>query len=178
MSSWTYISGVITVEPLGRTQPEKKYILDTVLDHLPRVTGSEGDMEVYFIQRKGYNSSCSADEFGYVTNNLVNSYGDKSRNGGWLRTQDTYLIVVDAALRDRAFEETLKEFNHWLCRLAKRIDVRDALVEINGYDRNITIRNINDVYSNMFEYPSWSNYSKKEETKNWCEYLMWQNADD
>lgn len=178
MSSWTYINGIITVEPLGRTQPEKKYILDTVLDHLPRVTGSEGDMEVYSIQRKGFNSSCSADEFGNVTNNLVNSYGDKSRNGGWLRTQDTYLLVVDAALRDRVFKETLKEFNNWLCRLAKRIDVRDVLVEINGYDKSIIVRNINNVYRNMFEYPSWSNYGKKEETKNWCEYLMWQNTDD
>lgn len=31
MSSWTYITGVITVSPMGRTQPEKRYILDTIL---------------------------------------------------------------------------------------------------------------------------------------------------
>ena len=103
MSNWSYINGVITVEPLGRTQPEKRYILDTVLDHLPRVSGSEGDMDVYVNQKKGYNSSCSADEFGYVTNNLVDSYGDKTRKGGWLRTQDTYLVVVNASLRDMEF---------------------------------------------------------------------------
>lgn len=51
MSYWTYINGTITVRPMGRTQPEKRYILETVLNHLPRVTGSEGDMNTYIIQK-------------------------------------------------------------------------------------------------------------------------------
>ena len=55
MSSWTYVHGTIVVSPLGRTQHEKRYILETVLDHLPVVTGSERDMEVYVIQKRGYN---------------------------------------------------------------------------------------------------------------------------
>lgn len=62
MSWWSYIHGTIEVFPMGRTQAEKRYILDTVLDHLPRVTGSEGDMDVYVIQKNGYNSSSSCDE--------------------------------------------------------------------------------------------------------------------
>lgn len=93
MSSWTYINGTITVRPMGRTQPEKRYILETVLNHLPRVTGSEGDMNVYIIQKNGYNSSCSRDEFGEITNNLTDWYGNKSRNRGMLRTQDEYILV-------------------------------------------------------------------------------------
>lgn len=64
MSSWTYIQGTITVSPIGRTQAEKRYILDTVLAHLPIVSGSEKDMDVYVIQKNGHNSSCSCDEFG------------------------------------------------------------------------------------------------------------------
>ena len=56
MSWWSYINGTITVAPMGRTQAEKRYILDTVLEHLPRVSGgSEGDMNVYVIQKNGYN---------------------------------------------------------------------------------------------------------------------------
>lgn len=47
MSSWIYINDTITVHPMGGTQPERRYILETVLNHLPRVTGSEGDMNVY-----------------------------------------------------------------------------------------------------------------------------------
>lgn len=30
MSMWTYITGVITVDPMGRTQPEKRYILGKI----------------------------------------------------------------------------------------------------------------------------------------------------
>ena len=36
MSNWTHITGVITVEPMGRCQAEARYILDMVLAHLPR----------------------------------------------------------------------------------------------------------------------------------------------
>lgn len=105
MSSWTYITGTITVSPIGRTQAEKRYILDTVLAHLPIVSGSEKDMDVYVIQKNGYNGSSSCDEFGERTNNLVDWYGNRTRSRGMLRTQDEYILVVDAALRDREFDE-------------------------------------------------------------------------
>lgn len=63
MSSWTYVNGTIVVSPLGRTQHEKRYILETVLEHLPVVTGSEIDMEVYVIQKRGHNHTRYSDEF-------------------------------------------------------------------------------------------------------------------
>ena len=40
MSWWTYVNGFIEVEPAGCTQPEKRYVLETVLSHLPKVTGA------------------------------------------------------------------------------------------------------------------------------------------
>lgn len=172
MSSWTYITGTIVVSPMGRTQHEKTYILNTVLDHLPRVTGSEGDMDIYINQKNGTNSSCSADEFGYCTNNLVDSYGNKSQRNGWLRTQDEYILTIDASLRDREFSETLKEFNNWLCRLAKRLGIEDILVKIRGYEESVLIAD-KKPYKDMFEYPSWSTYGEKKSSENWCEYLMW-----
>ena len=184
MSWWTYINGTVTVNPMGRTQAEKKYILDTVLNHLPLVTGSEGDMEIYTmmiftimeiytIQKRGNNGSCSCDEFGYTTNNLIDSYGQKNRRGGWLRTQDEYILVVSGSFRDRMFKETLLEFNNWICRLAKRVDIEDVLVEIKGYDQSKIFRNTNDAYGKMFENPSWSKGKNEDNEPNWCEYLMW-----
>lgn len=158
---------------MGRTQAEKRYILDTVLEHLPLVTGSEKDMDVYVIQKNGYNSSCSCDEFGQVTNNLVDSYGNKSRNRGWLRTQDEYILVVNGSFRDKKFEETFKEFQKWLCRLAKRINIEDVLVEIKGYEESAIIKNANDVYKKMFENPTWCN---DDGEPNWCEFMMWDRA--
>ena len=56
MSYWTYLNGTITVDCIGRTTEEAEYILKTVLNHLPRVTGSEGDMNVYMIRRKNRSS--------------------------------------------------------------------------------------------------------------------------
>lgn len=175
MSSWTYINGSITVIPLGRTQAEKRYILETVLNHLPLVTGSEGDMDVYIIQKNGTNSSSSCDEYGQMSNNLTNSYGCHDRNG-WLEVQEEYILTVNASLRDRHFDETFREFVKWLCRLSKRVWVRDVLVRINGYDKQYVINeyDFDSHYSNMYEDYSWSKDSDGE--PHWCEHLMWERA--
>lgn len=184
MSDWSYITGTIVVSPMGRTQAEKRYILDTVLNHLPIVSGSENDMNVYVIQKNSYNSSSSCDEFGQVTNNLIDRYGKKNRKTGWLRTQDKYILVVDGALRDREFEQTYREFMKWLCRLAKRVRVEDILVEVKGYEKSTIIRNTNiqskkyswnTVFGEMFETPSWCSDDEFAEP-NWCEYLLWDRA--
>lgn len=169
MSYWTYVHGTVTVQPLGRTQAEKRYILDTVLSHLPKITGSEKDMNVYVIQKNGYNSSSSHDEFGQWSN-LGNGKYEHS-----FETQDKYILVVDGSLRDRVFEETYREFMKWLCRLAKRVMVEDILVEVKGYDKSTVIRNTEiqrkkyswrKVFDGMFEDPSWCN---KDGEPNWCE---------
>lgn len=63
MSYWTYISGIVEVCPIGNTQPQKRYILDTVLEHLPVVSGSEGNMKVHVVQQYGHDSASSCNEF-------------------------------------------------------------------------------------------------------------------
>ena len=173
MSWWSYVHGTIVVSPTGRTQAEKKYVLDTVLDHLPQVTGSERDMNVYVIQKNGYNSSSSCDEFGECTNNLIDYYGNKSRRRGWLQTQDEYILVVDGSLRDRKFGETFREFQKWLIRLAKRVSVKSVLVKINDYNKQTLIQDEYGYYWNLFEYPSGSRGNKTDEPA-WYEYLLWK----
>lgn len=182
MSTWTYINGTVTVHLMGRTQAEKRYILESVLDHLPLVTGSERNMNVYIIQKNGYNSSSSCDEFGEMTNNLTDIYGCKNRDNGWLNVQDEYILVLDASLRDREFEETYKEFMKWLVRLGKRIRIEDILVKINGYEKSTIIedRNIQNkrhsyksVFGELFEKPSWCNNTGEP---NWTEFMMWSKA--
>ena len=155
MSYWTYVYGNIVVSPMGRTQAEKRYVLETVLDHLPFVTGSEENMNVYTIQKDGYNGSSSYTEFG--------EWGGY-RNWETLSTkvQDEYILVVDGSLRDREFEQTYKEFQKWLCRLAKRVDVGNVLVEVSGYEKSAIIRNprlkgkqsCETLYGQMNEKPS------------------------
>ena len=176
MSYWTHITGTITVAPMGRTQAEKRYILETVLEHLPLVTGSERDMNVHIVQKANTNSSCSCDEFGMTTNNLKDWYGHSNRRRGWLNTQDEYIIVVEGDFRDRLFDDTYREFIKWLCRLAKRVDVCGVLVNIDSSDKGsriiCEIGKYDNAFAKMFEYPSWS-YANKDKSINWCEYLMW-----
>ena len=175
MSYWTYINGTINVDVPGRTQPEIEYILKTILDHLPIVSGSERNMEVYINKRYGDNSSCSNDEYGMETNNLTDSYGNKSQQG-WLRTQSTYIITVNASLRDRKFEQTFREFIKWLCRLSKRITVDSVLVKIKGNGKSYVINE--DFFSSFYkmeELPSWCNKSGEP---SWWEHLMWDRFED
>lgn len=160
MSYWSYITGVITVSPMGRTQHEKTYILNTVLDHLPRVTGSEEDMYVHVVQQAGYNCSSNTDEFG----NFCRRYEH-------FETQDQYMIVVEAHLRDRMFDETYRSFIKWLTRLSKRIMVKEILVSVSSYDKNVVINEDYGSFYDLFETPSWI----AEDEPNWCEYLMWQS---
>jgi hypothetical protein len=180
MSYWTHITGTITVSPMGRTQAEKRYILETVLDHLPLVTGSERDMNVHIVQKAGTNHSSSCDEFGMVTNNLKDDYGNRSRDG-WLETQDKYILVVEGNFRDRLFNDTYREFIKWLCRLAKRVDVCNVLVSIDSNDKGSCVicenNRFHSPYAEMFEMPSWC-CAKDNKTSNWCEYLMWDRHED
>ena len=177
MSWWSYINGTITVEPMGRTQAEKRYILETVLNHLPIVTGSERDMDVYILQKNGSNSSCSCDEYGEHTNNLVDSYGCHNQKTGMLSVQEDYILVVNGAFRDRKFSETFREFIKWLCRLAKRVSIRDILVRIHDYEKEYVINdlcNLGSPYCDMNEWPSWCIESNGEPC--WVEHLMWEKA--
>lgn len=162
MSYWTYITGVIDVLPMGRSQPEKRYILDTVLEHLPIVTGSEDDMHIKVIQKDGYDSSSTCNEFGeWIPGKLY-------------KTQDHYQLVIYGSFRDRVFDETLREFNKWINRLAKRVWVKDVLVKITDYDKKLIISNP-EPYRDMEESPSWLSDDGLGEPC-WAEYLMWDMA--
>lgn len=165
MSWWTHVKGVVEVDVPGRTQAEIRYVLESVLDHLPRVTGSEGDMNVYIAQEAGHNCSSSCDEFGLRTNNLKDLHGFKSAKCGWLETQGMYMLTVEGDLRDREFEETKREFSKWLCRLAKRLNVYSVVVKIWSYDQTMVISKAQP-YDDMFEW--------HDGDKRWVDYLFWE----
>lgn len=170
MSFWTYVTGVIEVEAFGRTNSEVRYILDTVLEHLPVVSGSEGEMRFEAKSFPGHNIVSSRDEFGLRTNNATSEYG-KSRTYGRYCCQTQYRITVHGALRDRMFDRTFHEFMKWLCRLSKRVYIKDLCVKIeDDMGRHVMISDPHP-YESMYEFPSWANDTGKP---CWWEYLVWQ----
>lgn len=170
--AWTCIYGSIDVNPMGRTQEEKTYILNTVLNHLPVVSSVEGDMNAYVIKNNGYNSFSSVDEFGDKTNNLYGFHGEKTRRGD-LKVQDTYTILVETALRYTEYSDGYRKFQKWLCRLAKRALITQCLVQISCTDGQREIISNYTPYKDMYEMTS-----EGTGEINWCEYLMWDRAKD
>ena len=152
---WTYVRGLIEISAPGRTQAEKDYILQTVIDHLPKVTGSEVDMSIYTIRADGHSSWSNHDELDHLN---------------WdFKTQNQYFLVLDGSLRDRRYEETFKELNKFLNRLSMRLPVVSMHVQVYTYDRSHihTFTNENDFYGNLFECEN-----------PWYKYLMWEFEDE
>lgn len=184
MSYWTYVDGVIDVRPMGRTPAESRYILETVLSHLPIVSGSERCMAIEIVDIGCY-GSCSHDEF-------MQHYRRPNLKGEWRRSVDSeaeYKLVVTGKLRDRYFSDTHKEFLKWLIRLAKRVWVTGVFVRITGdeighkWENKSTIFNYPDGLHDLLEDPSWACDVPLDEdgfpsSTNWCEYLMWDRAQD
>ena len=154
MSMWTYVRGLIELGVPGRTQAEKDYILQTVIDHLPKVTGSEGNMDIHTVRAYGHNMWSNRDEL----DNLSLDF----------KTQSRYFLVLDGNLRDRYYEDTFKELNKFLNRLAKRIYIESMYVNLIGiFSQSHMFTNENDCYSRMFE---------REDP--WYDYLMWEWKDE
>lgn len=175
MSIWSYITGSIHVNPLGDSQPQKRYVLETVLAHLPRVCGCEGDMDVYVNQKNGHSSSCTIDEFGQRSN--LGDFELRSKHGVYVfRTQGAYIITVDGRLRGVCYEEAYKMFLKWMCRLSKRVLVYDMAVKITCFDREMLLTDC-DVFLDMFEEPHYL-FGEYGGDPNWCEFMLTERANN
>lgn len=158
MSCWTKIRGYVEVEPFGRTQEEMEFILKTVLNHLPLVSGSEGRMNTHIIQAAGYDSSSNYDEFGFNT--------IKVRKDDF-ELQSTYFILLEGRLRDTTYDSLYKHFIKWLTRLAKRVYVDNVDVVFEDFMSNHRIE-YNDL-TYIFDEYSW--FSEVPST-NWVERII------
>ena len=164
MKDYTYIHGTINVIVMGRTQEEKEYILKTIINHLPIVSGADGNMNVYLIKAE-------SNDDGLMSHN---EFFQKD-NHGKRKLQSRYIIVVDGQLSDREFQTTLKEFSKWMCRLANRCSVIDVSVKVwDDYDKCYVFTNCHNQYSDLEETMiSYNNNGNPT----WCEYLMWKNSE-
>ena len=159
MSYWTYCVGAIRVDVPGNTNEEVMYIVGTVLKHLPKVTGSEHNMQVSYRLCEGYSCSSNHDELGQMSNLCDDAYFKT------FETQTHVVITVNGWFRDRKLDETVKEFSNWLCRLAKRLPVEQCSVQISDYSREVVFTNKNDWLGEMYDYDGrWSNYLQYKPT--------------
>lgn len=124
MSMWTYVRGVILVDTWADYTPAALYQAQSVVDHLPRITGSEGPVQFYVTSRRGYNMVRFCDEYDQQSNLGEGRFQDK------FKSQSEVLITLCGNLRDRMLPQTLRETTRALTRLASRLDVGTCLVSI------------------------------------------------
>ena len=158
MSWWTYVTGVIVVDVPARTTEQAEYIMKTVLNHLPQVTGSEGNMQVYMALSRYRYTSQSWDEFGNSTKNMID---------GSFEIYHGFLLTVSGNLRDREVPQAYREFVHWLCRLSKRVGVEDICVKITDHDGKERLITDHSPFDNMYETES--NWVEQIEGPRWWE---------
>ena len=144
MSFWTHVFGTVKVEPLGYSEHAREFVLKTVLDHLPPVTGIEGNMHVDIVPDCQQVSWSSSDEFGQ---------GNVHRH--LFGQSVAYFLVLHGDFRDRMFDQTKPEFDAWLETLAKRVQVRELMVRlVSDTDDMVTYMDAVPYYD-MFEKPSY-----------------------
>ena len=150
MGVWTHIIGAVEADTHGRTSAESLYIAQTVVDHLPRVPGGEGDLQVYVTLKRGYNCSSTHDE------NDVRTDLGKAKSWGMFEHQTRVLITFQGDLRHTELWEATRDSVKMLNRLSKKLLVVRSSFRVIGFDRSVELGG------------KWlnENYEWEEKTKN------------
>lgn len=119
MSHWTHIVGVMHVET-HRTEDDIKLYVEEKLKNAPKITGSEGDADVFVNRQSGYSvwlsNDCGRCQYG-DTVEYCNGYQECDAPEGFRCPSGEYqsrvIITVCGDLRDRSKEETEKEWDEF-----------------------------------------------------------------
>lgn len=146
MSKWAYITGIVRADTLARTSAEAVYIGQTTVSHLPRVRGSEGDANLHVLLEDGHNCSSNVDEYDQFSNLYNGSYFKCFEH------QTNILVTISGQLRDKTFDEALREAVKMLCRMAKYIWISECAVQVQDhYGRSVVITNKNGFLGELHE---------------------------
>lgn len=142
MSYWTHITACISVDTcLLATRPQLKKLVKEYLAKAPKITGSEGDADIFINVQSGYNSYVShdcdhckyKDQVKYTLAPDGFEYLDCEKAKGRdcsAEHQSCIVITVQGDLRDRVKATTRKEFNAFLKYVKKEYVVRDYALNI------------------------------------------------
>jgi len=153
MSIWSRVTGVIVAETISRSTAEAMYIAQTVVNHLPKIYGSEGCAKFYINALKGLNTSSNVDEFNKRSNLM-----QRENQWGLFEWQTKILITVEGSLRDASFQNTLRETTRMLSRLSSRLWVKSCLISVSSDKKQF-----------IFHDPDWI---IKQELTDWVDHFI------
>lgn len=139
MSRWTHITSCLSVDTFHLSlEPEK--MVQEYLEKAPKITGSEGDADVFVNVPNGYNTYLSHDCKHCTWNDtlrttIVNGeeYEECDAPDGYdcsAEYQTCVVISIQGDLRDKGKEETEEEFKKFLEYIEKEYTIRDYSVNI------------------------------------------------
>ena len=140
MSSWTHITACFSVDT-GLAEPKStvKRIVQKELKKAPKMTGSEGDADVFVNVQSGYDYFIGRD-CGHCLHYVKNKFTEDDTvcdapedyecpEGKY---QTRVVISIQGDLRDMTKEQTQKEFDEFYKFLERRYLIRDYTVNIEG----------------------------------------------
>lgn len=127
MSMWTHITACLSIETgMSRKKSELKREVQKVLRQAPKITGSEGNADVFVNVQSGYNFFVSRDCDNCKYKSTLREITDKKDGESYLvcdapdyhdcsgKYQTCVTISIQGDLRDRTEEQTKKEFDEFL----------------------------------------------------------------
>ena len=129
MSGGTFITGTISVIPVGFNKNTQRFVLEEVLEHLPIVGDDTRRLEYAINELRGHRFRCDVDEFGRKTNLGMGTWPSMF----WFDSY-TFTITFDSYLFSTPFDVALKQFTRWLYRLAGRVMTSNVLVRVQSGD--------------------------------------------
>ena len=161
MSWWTSIRGTLTVDPYGSTIAEQEYVLNSVLNHQPMIWQDGGLMETAVHQSAFPNHWSTHDEFGEYSN-LVYDRDDFDQEG-MHKLGTLFFITLHGDVRHDTFDDVFPVFMRWLCRLAKRVSMKEVFVTVFDYNKKAVINysnrvmlSMNNPLYRMYDYGKWA----------------------
>lgn len=122
MSHWTTINAVIEID----TNIQSKVIKEIVahrLSEAPKITGSEGNAEMFINQPSGYNCSSDLDCDNCVFNINNKCISEGTKNCKFQEFQTVVILTISGHLRDRYKDQTEKEWKAFLEYTKEAFDV-------------------------------------------------------
>lgn len=132
MSKWTHITACLSIDTF-KTDSHIKESIEEILKTAPKITGSEGDAEIFVNIPSGYNTyiSLDCDNCKYCKNEpefICNKPNETYDCSG--KYQSCAIISIQGDLRDRTQEETKEEFNKFLEFVNNKFYIKDYSLNI------------------------------------------------
>lgn len=144
MSMWTHLTACLSIDTcIAEKRSELRRQIKEFLKSAPKITGSEGNAEIFINIKSGHNYSTNYDcehcKYSDTLKDVIHEgreYQECDAPDGYDNCSATYqtcvVISIQGDLRDRRVEQTTEEFKDFLKYVESNYIIRDYSINIEG----------------------------------------------